>query len=114
MQHQVHILKLCHQEWHTVFVNSDGTVSTWGAGGYGQLGLNDDNSSKNTPQSVPGLSNVVSVGSAAYGSFAIDKSGKLWAWGDNYAGMYGVGNNTKTNTPIDTGMTNVKAVDGEY
>ncbi|NOQ32069.1 MAG: hypothetical protein GQ570_13205 [Helicobacteraceae bacterium] len=101
--------------YHSIYLDNDGDLFSWGSGSYGQLGLNDENSSKSTPQYVSSLSNIIAVGTGTYTSFAIDSSYKLWSWGNSGQGQLGLGDTVSRNAPTDTGLTNAKAVDaGSY
>lgn len=83
-------------------LESNGTVWGWGSNRYGQLG-NGTSSTKyfKTPAEVPGLTNVVSI--VTYGStaYALESSGKVWAWGDNSEGELGNGKTTQSDSPIE-------------
>ena len=47
----------------------------------------------------------VKVSSGGYASYAIDRSGRLWAWGDNRSGQLGVGTGTTMATkPVNVGI----------
>jgi alpha-tubulin suppressor-like RCC1 family protein len=82
-------------------IDKNGRVWSWGVNGTGQLG-NNTVISQRTPVSVVGAVKTfckVSVG--GFHSLAIDKNGRLWAWGNNSNGQ--LGNNTWGNsvsTPV--------------
>jgi alpha-tubulin suppressor-like RCC1 family protein len=83
-------------------IKTDGTLWTWGANSYGQLG-NNTTTPQCTPVTVPSAANTwkqVSCGSGNVGSVKSD--GTLWVWGRNDKGQ--LGNNTTTSvlTPIQT------------
>jgi alpha-tubulin suppressor-like RCC1 family protein len=47
----------------------------------------------------------VKVSSGGYASYAIDRSGRLWAWGDNRSGQLGTGSDTTIATkPVSVGI----------
>ncbi|MCS7074299.1 MAG: hypothetical protein NZ108_07515, partial [Bacteroidia bacterium] len=46
--------------YHSIALKSDGTVWTWGRNTDGQLG-HGDNTNKNVPTQVPGLSNIIAI-----------------------------------------------------
>jgi alpha-tubulin suppressor-like RCC1 family protein len=100
---------------HTVILKSDGTVWTWGYGGYGQLG-NASWGSSSVPVQVSGLSGVQAIASGAQHVIALKTDGTVWAWGDNYYGELGDGTNTSRNAPVQvSGLLNVTAIGaGDY
>ena len=68
----------------SLLVKPDGTLWSWGANYYGELGLGDT-----TPRAVPtqvggaGDWMMVAAGPNRYVKFAIKVDGTLWRWGDN-------------------------------
>jgi alpha-tubulin suppressor-like RCC1 family protein len=91
----------------TIAILSDGSVWTWGSNSMGQLGIGTRVEST-TPVKVhvpPGVS-FVKVNSGGYASYAIDRSGRLWAWGSNKEGQLGTGGAKPFETlPVDVGIT---------
>jgi alpha-tubulin suppressor-like RCC1 family protein len=74
---------------HGIAVDDSGIVWTWGQNNYGQLG-HGDQTLRNTPAQISGLSDVSQVYAGAYSSYAVTKSGNLYAWGRNHNGELGV------------------------
>jgi alpha-tubulin suppressor-like RCC1 family protein len=65
-------------------IKTGGTLWTWGARSYGQLGLNTiggTNDGNSSPTQVGSLSDWASVSMGGRSSFAIKTDGTLWAWG---------------------------------
>ncbi len=94
---------------HTVALQSDGTIWTWGLGTSGQLGHNNT-VSKVSPTKVALLPSDEwsSIAAGTAHTVAIRTDGTLWAWGDNTNGQ--VGDNTSGNirtlpTQENTGAT---------
>ena len=90
----------------TIAILANGSVWAWGNNEHGQLG---DGSTANSD--VPVRVNVaasvtfVTVNSGGYACYAIDSSGKLWAWGGNQNGQLGTGSVTLIETnPVDVGL----------
>jgi alpha-tubulin suppressor-like RCC1 family protein len=76
--------------YHTVVLMSDGTVYTWGGAGtsWGILGTGADQSDGSLRR-VDGLPAIVAIEANFLTSLAIDKDGRVWAWGDNQYGQCG-------------------------
>src|SRR5262249_46583035 len=78
-----------------------GSIKTWGANGFGQLGNPPFPSDPyDDPQDVPNLINIVAVAGGAWHSLAAKADGTVWAWGDNESGQLGNGTTTTTNVPV--------------
>ena len=69
---------------HGVAAWSDGSVTAWGYNKSGQVG---DGTSIHqlVPKQVAGLTDIVQVAAGDNSSFALDKNGDVWAWGDYYS-----------------------------
>jgi alpha-tubulin suppressor-like RCC1 family protein len=90
----------------TVAILANGSVWTWGNNDRGQLGTGTLTSSDVPVQvHVPRGVTFVTVSSGGYASYAIDKTGRLWAWGDNSNGQLGTGSEHPSVTlPVDVGI----------
>ena len=100
--------------YHTLFVESDGSLWAMGYNNYGQLGDGTTNESH-----VPKLivaSNVVAVAAGAYHSLFITSDGNLWAMGWNGNGQLGDGTGFDQHSPeqitFNHGVTAIAA--GDY
>ncbi len=101
---------------HTIALDVGGNVWAWGSNFYGQLGIGtfgpDDLES--TPVQVKGpgsegyLSNIIIIATGGSHSLALDESGSVYAWGDNYYGQLGIGSDFNLRTPH-----RVKGLEGE-
>jgi len=90
----------------TVAILANGSVWAWGDNDRGQLGIGTTVSS-DVPRSVevPKGVTFVKVSSGGYASYAIDRAGRLWAWGDNESGQLGTGSRiTVATKPISVGI----------
>lgn len=89
--------------YHTVALDSNGKVWTWGGGSGGQMG---DGAVDNdlTPIAVTagtfGDATVTSVKAGYYYSVAQDDTGKMWAWGANESGQLGDGSIVNRSVPV--------------
>lgn len=74
---------------HSMGIQKDGTLWTWGDNSYGQLGNASSGSTPvPTPAKIGGATyNVVAAGASH--SLAIATNGTLWAWGSNSNGQLG-------------------------
>ena len=85
---------------HSLGIDKNGRAWGWGENSVGQLG---DNTlvSKRTPFSVRGVAKTFcEISSGSYQGFAIDKNGKLWAWGQNSSGELGDNTLIGKSTPV--------------
>jgi alpha-tubulin suppressor-like RCC1 family protein len=85
---------------HTMALDSDGKVYTWGRNNFGQLG-NGDTATQYTPGPVTttiGDKTIVAVAGGSYHTIALDSDGKVYTWGRNNYGQLGNGT-TQRNTP---------------
>jgi alpha-tubulin suppressor-like RCC1 family protein len=90
----------------TVAILATGSVWAWGDNDRGQLG-DGTRVSSDVPVrvDVPKGVTFVTVGSGGYASYAIDRSGQLWAWGDNRSGQLGIGSVVVVATkPVSVGI----------
>jgi alpha-tubulin suppressor-like RCC1 family protein/fibronectin type 3 domain-containing protein len=75
----------------SLLLTNDGKVYGMGQNHYGQLGrgFKSDQYTVLAPGLVNNLSNIVKVDAGYSHAIAINSSGQLYAWGDNYAGQIG-------------------------
>ena len=98
---------------YTAAIKTDGTLWTWGYGGFGILG-NAVTTNVSTPVTTfAGGTNWKQVDCGGFHTAAIKTDGTLWTWGDNGAGQLGNAVITSRSTPVTTfaGGTNWKQVD---
>lgn len=94
---------------HTVIEKTDGTVWTFGYGGYGQLGIGT-NSSKSLPQ-LAFASNCIDIAAGEGHTVALQNNGLVWAWGLNSKGQLGNGTTNNVWSPIQVaGLSNIVQV----
>jgi len=101
---------------HTLALKSDGTVWSWGANRFGQLGDGTVIDRHNPvqvkgPGGVGNLTDVKAIAAGGYHSIAVKSDGTVWVWGYNICGQLGNGTTTSSSVPVQvTGLTNVKAI----
>ena len=88
--------------FHSLAIQSNGTLWISGNNSSGQLGLSDLTNRSSFIQ-VGNLSNWAQISAGQYYSLAIQSNGTLWGWGYNNFGQ--LGNNTVTNfsSPVQVG-----------
>src|SRR5207244_3421142 len=86
-----------HDVSHGMAARLDGTVWTWGANNYGQLGIGSaDLNAHPTPVQVRNSSGIVAVAAGSNDSMALRSDGTVWCWGENDWGELGSGVFTTT------------------
>ena len=76
---------------HSLALNSNGQLYSWGRDNNEQLGNGLLSSGRNTPGLVAGNHQWVSVAAGANHTLAIDADGQLWTWGLGLLGRLGQG-----------------------
>lgn len=84
---------------HSVALRNDGTVFTWGANNYGQLGWDTMSAPKFFAAPVPGVSNVTQIAAGSDHTLACLSDGTVVAWGKNTVGELGVDSFTTQELP---------------
>lgn len=93
------------QGYHFLALTTDGSVWSWGYNDHGQLGDGSSGMNANRTELLTRwgaqkiIDNIRQVSAAGDSSYAIDRSGNLYAWGSNYNGELGDGTRSDTHTP---------------
>jgi len=88
---------------HTISIDKNGRLWTWGRNSFGQLG-DTTTTSKSTPVSVLGSVKTFCVISAGVEHcLAIEKNGRVWAWGQGADGRLGDNTTVSKRTPVFIG-----------
>ncbi len=105
--------QLSNADMASFALKTDGTLWSWGQGGYyGQLGHNNL-INYSSPVQVGALTDWLVVGAGRYFCHAIKTDGTLWGWGRNVEGNLGTGNTTAYSSPVQIGaLTNWLRVAG--
>ena len=90
---------------HTIALQSDGTLWTWGNNNFGQLGKGT-NSTQYTPTKIGLDEDWKMVAAGGSSSFAIKNDGTLWACGQGTNGQLGNGSNSNVNYFVQVGTSN--------
>jgi alpha-tubulin suppressor-like RCC1 family protein len=101
------IVALGGRGYHSLALESDGTVWAWGFNTHGQLG-DGSTTHRNLPVQVGNLSSVAAVTGGYSFSMALKTDRTLWTWGGNSNGELGNGTNTSSYVPVQvTGLSDV-------
>jgi len=83
-----------------VALSEDGNVYSWGYGKNGALG-HKETIDVTQPKRIEGLSNIIKIECGCDFTMALDKDGKLWAFGSNNYGQLGLsGQNNRVTEPM--------------
>jgi len=76
---------------HSMAVEDNGSVWTWGGNAQGQIGDSTTGFSNNRiqPVQVWNIGNIVAVSAAVSHSLALEDNGTVWGWGGNFSGQLG-------------------------
>ncbi|MCL2089258.1 MAG: Ig-like domain-containing protein [Oscillospiraceae bacterium] len=78
---------------YSLALKNDGTVWSWGANNFGQLGQSSTTPSITAPAQVRVsggmLSNIIDIDAGTYHSAAVSSEGRVFTWGNNYYGQLG-------------------------
>jgi alpha-tubulin suppressor-like RCC1 family protein len=98
--------------YHTIALNTDGTLWNWGSNDNGQLGVNNTTSRSTPVTTLLGGTNWKSIAGKGFHTIAIKTDGTLWTWGRNSYGALGVNDTTHRSTPVTTllGGNNWKSI----
>jgi alpha-tubulin suppressor-like RCC1 family protein len=97
---------------HCAAIKTDGTLWTWGKGGYGQLGNNTTTNRCTPVTTFAGGTDWKQVSTSSAQCAAIKTDGTLWTWGSGGNGQLGTNDTAQILTPVTTfaGGTNWKQV----
>jgi alpha-tubulin suppressor-like RCC1 family protein len=88
-------------KYHTAILLADGTVRTFGSNSSGQLGININGGTRQTPVQVFGISSsAVAVACGWYHTAVLLSDGTVRTFGINTYGALGVNDTTQRNTPV--------------
>lgn len=103
-------LQIAAGQEHTCAVLPTRTVSCWGRNDVGQLGIGSTGAGEDSPQPVPGLTDVVDLSADDNNTCALDDDGAAWCWGSDTHGQIGDGggaSGTAQSSPVAVVMTGI-------
>ena len=95
---------------HALAVKRDGTVWAWGLNANGQLAESTSVPRRTTPTQITVLTDVIDVAAGEAHSLALKRDGTVCAWGSNFYGQLGNGNNTQQTTPQCLSLSGITAI----
>jgi alpha-tubulin suppressor-like RCC1 family protein/uncharacterized protein YkwD len=97
--------------FHSIALEQNGRVWTWGGNGYGQLG-NGDNVDRWLPVRPVNVYEVTAIAAGFGHNLVLKKDGSVWSWGMNsYGGQLGDGTTIDRATPVPVmGLPGVSAI----
>ncbi len=100
----------------TLFLMENGDVYTCGANNYGQQGIRSRESVVKTPVRIPELSNITQIACGFGQCLALDRDGKVFAWGRNSNGQIGDGTRQNRSGPVALPLEHIISVQcgGKY
>ena len=81
-------------------LTKNGEVYAWGRNNWNLLGFKTEEKYQKTPVKINELSNIEDIYSGGRSMFAKNKSGEVYAWGNNNEGQLGIGNKEAQSTPV--------------
>jgi alpha-tubulin suppressor-like RCC1 family protein len=102
----VDIVAVSAGDYHSLSLDSTGTVWAWGYNNKGQIG-DTTSTTRLSPVKVTGgeqggtyLTDITAIYAGSNHNLALDSSGNIWSWGDNTAGQLGNNDTTLSKTPV--------------
>lgn len=101
-------------------LRQDGSVWAWGSNSFGQLGTGGAIVPTGIPRPVHHLPAIVAIAAGSGDGYALDRNGRVWAWGDDSLGQLGTGGCTRSgglarntwNCPLTGGPVEVRGLTG--
>ena len=99
---------------HSLALDADGTVWSWGDNSAGQCGIGRTSETE-TLVKVTGLSDIKQISTTGYFSLALKTDGTVWAWGSNCYGQLGDGTTADRLVPVQVGgLCGIKAISAGF
>lgn len=85
--------------WHSLALDFEGKVWTWGKNKYGMLG-NGTTKNEEFPIQMVGVDKAASIGGGCFQSMVVDSAGNIFTCGDNAFGQLGIANDDRKLSPV--------------
>lgn len=97
---------------HTVLLNSDGTVWSFGFSSHGELGTGNKNDRETEPYQNNYINDVKEIGAGGYFTIALKNDGTVWAYGSNNFGQLGNASTVDSVKPVKVmNLSNIIRID---
>ena len=97
--------KIACGSWHTMVIDHEDKVWSWGRNQNGMLG---NNSEKNSTIPIQiDITNIKDIGAGCFQSMAIDYEDNILVWGENWNGQLGIGNYKRQLLPTKSILNNL-------
>ncbi len=97
---------------------NNNSVACWGAGGTGQIGHGSTVASVDVPTYVSQLTGIIDIAVNNNSVCAVDKSGRIWCWGEDHATFGRLGNGdastATSNVPVLAKAMNAYKISGSH
>jgi alpha-tubulin suppressor-like RCC1 family protein len=96
---------------HTLFLNRNGEVYSYGSNEYGQLGIINDAINISNPILIPITKNIIQISAGANHSLLLDNKGLVYSFGLGTYGRLGLGDNENRYIPtLIDGLSNISQI----
>lgn len=112
------LISINYNQNHSLAIDQEGQVYSWGADNYGQLGRGemDRDDCRDTQDcrldisAIAGINDAVMVAAGYKHNLVLTKDGSVWAFGANAQGQLGTGSSMSSSTPIRVDFSTANAV----
>ncbi|WP_303968692.1 Ig-like domain-containing protein [Sporosarcina ureae] len=107
------IVAIAAGDYHSLAVDDNGHVWSWGRNKYGQVGMKPDKMGETiVPERIASLNGIIAVSAGSEHSVALQDNGNVWTWGSNEYGQLGNGETTNINfePKLVPGLTSIMEI----
>ena len=112
------LISINYNQNHSLAIDQEGQVYSWGADNYGQLGrgemgrddCRDTQDCRLDISAIAGINDAVMVAAGYKHNLVLTKDGSVWAFGANAQGQLGTGSSMSSSTPIRVDFSTANAV----
>lgn len=110
------IVRFACGEKHSLALDRNGKLWAWGDNSNGQLGVGHSSIVQGAIEVIkpPAMGTIIFLAACGNSSYAVNATGKAWAWGSNGYGQLGDASYTSRSIPVgidtSTGLTSIKSI----